>query len=216
MAQPLLMRDRGRLWTRNLRPGEKVYGEMLRRFQGHEFRDWAARRSKLAAYMEKGGRAFQPRGDETVLYLGAASGTTVSHLSDLLPRGRIIAVEFSPRPFRDLLHLAALRPNLIPVLGDARMADAYAPYVDRAVDWLVQDIAQRDQAEIFRRNVVRFAGPATIGFLAVKSRSINVAAAPRAVYDDVRRDLETGGLKVRETVELDPFERDHAMMIVSR
>jgi fibrillarin-like pre-rRNA processing protein len=195
----------------------KVYGESLRRFQGHEFRDWAARRSKLAAYLERGGRSFgAPQGDEIVLYLGAASGTTVSHLSDLLPQGRVVAVEFSPRPFRELLHLAAARPNIVPVLGDARDPDAYAPYLERPADLVVQDIAQRDQAEIFRRNLERFAGERTLALLAVKSRSVNVAAAPRKVYENVQRELVQAGHKVEELVELDPFEKDHAMLTVRR
>lgn len=194
----------------------KVYGESLRRFQGHEFRDWPARRSKIAAYLERGGRVFRPKGDELVLYLGAASGTTVSHLSDLLPTGRIVAVEFSPRPFRELLHLAADRPNIVPILSDARAPDAYAAYLERPADLLVQDIAQRDQADIFRRNVERFASKETTCFFAVKSRSVDVAAAPRKVYEAVKRELTTAGQRIDEVVELDPFEKDHAMLVVHR
>jgi fibrillarin-like pre-rRNA processing protein len=211
-----LLRERGRTWTRNLRPGERVYGESLRRIGGHEYRDWAARRSKLAAYLEKGGRALTLRGAEHVLYLGAASGSTVSHLSDLLPQGRIVALEISPRPFRDLLHLAALRPNILPVLGDAHLPAAYAPLVDRAPDILVQDIAQRDQADLFARNAEQFLAPGRVGFLAIKARSINVAAPPKKVYDAVQKDLSEAGLVVRERVELDPFEKDHAMFVVTR
>jgi len=194
----------------------KVYGESLRRFQGHEFRDWAARRSKLAAYLERGGKALRPKGNELVLYLGAATGTTVSHVSDLLPEGRIVAVEFSPRPFRELLHLASSRPNILPVLSDAHEPAKYAPYLDRPADLLVQDIAQRDQAEIFRKNLTRFADGNTLALLAVKSRSVNVAEAPRRVYEQVKRQLGEAGHRVEETVELDPFEKDHAVLTVRR
>lgn len=210
----LLVRDRGRLYTRNLTPGERVYGEKLKRIQGKEFRDWAARRSKLAAYLEKGGKSFRLSGSETVLYLGAGSGTTVSHLSDLLPKGRILAVEFGPRPFRDLLHLAALRPNIVPILSDANHVEAYQAYLDRPADLVVQDIAQRNQAEIFSRNVVRFLKKGGRGLLAVKSRSVNVAAQPQKVYEAVKRDLGKAGLKVVESVDLEPFEKDHALMCV--
>ncbi len=209
-----LLRERGRTWTRNLNPGTKVYGELLRRFQGQEYRDWAARRSKLAAYMENARKAIDVKGDEHVLYLGAASGTTVSHLSDLLPDGRIVAVELSPRPFRDLLHLAVARPNIVPVLGDARDTDAYQAFVDSPPQIIVQDIAQRDQAEIFARSFSRFAAPTTTGYLAVKARSVNVAAEPKKIYDSVRKTLSASGLKVAQTLELDPFETDHAMVVV--
>lgn len=212
----LLVRDRGRLFSRNLVPGERVYGEKLRRFQGKEYRDWAARRSKLAAYLEKGGKRFRLKGAERILYLGAASGTTVSHLSDLLPGGQVLAVELSPRPFRDLLHLAALRPNIVPLLGDAARPEAYQAFVGAPVDLLVQDIAQRDQAAIFARNVRAFLKGGGTGFLAVKARSVNVAAPPKKIYDQVRRELESNKLKVAEAVDLEPFEKDHAMLVVAR
>ena len=209
-----LVRERGRSWTRSLVPGQRHYGEFLRRFQGAEYRSWNGRRSKLAAYLEKGGQ-IRLHGNEHVLYLGAASGTTVSHLSDLLPDGRILAVEMSPRPFRDLLQLAVTRPNIVPILGDARHPEAYEAYVDRPADVLVQDIAQPDQAEILRRNVVRFAGPEATTYFAVKARSVNVAAAPAKIYEAVASELRKGGLHVEDRRELDPLERDHAMFVVT-
>ena len=48
-----------------------------------------------------------------MLYLGAASGTTVSHVSDVVgPEGMVYAVEFSHRPGRDLPGHPAHRPAL--------------------------------------------------------------------------------------------------------
>ena len=211
---PTILHQGGRWHTLNLVPGQRVYRERLRRVQGQEYREWSVRRSKLAAYLERGGRQFQARGDENVLYLGAASGTTVSHVSDLVPKGRVYAVEFSPRPFRDLLHVSAQRANVVPILSDAVAPDAFAPYLLHRVPILYQDIAQRNQAQIFAANAKRFLGQKGLGFLAVKARSINVARAPRQTYDLVKRDLTAQGLDVRETIELDPFERDHAMLVV--
>jgi fibrillarin-like pre-rRNA processing protein len=204
----------GRLHTPNLRPGVKVYGERLTRLRGQEIREWSARRSKLAAYMARGGRRFHVIGHEDVLYLGAASGTTVSHLSDLLPKGRIFSIEFSARPFRDLITLAAQRPNIVPILSDASKPDAYAPFLLHRVPIVYQDIAQRNQAQIFAENLRRFLGQDGVGFLAVKARSINVAEAPRATYEAVRKDLTARGFETVETTELDPYERDHAMLVV--
>lgn len=212
MTQALL--HAGRLHTPNLRPGVRVYGERLTRLRGEEFREWNPRRSKLAAYLTKGGRRFRLQGDEDVLYLGAATGTTVSHLSDLLPRGRVFAVEFSARPFRDLLGLAAQRPNVIPILSDAARPDAYAPYLLHRVPLVYQDVAQRNQAQLFAQNVERFLAQGGAGFLAVKARSINVAQAPRATYEAVRKELASRGFEILETAELDPLERDHAMLVV--
>ena len=56
-----------------------------------------------------------------VLYLGAAAGTTVSHVSDIVgPTGCVYAVEFAHRPGRDLINMAKSRTNVIPIIEDAR------------------------------------------------------------------------------------------------
>ncbi len=66
-----------------------------------------------------------------VLYLGGASGTTVSHVSDIigpvllkkfiiLKEGIVYAVEFSARSGRDLVNMAKKRTNVIPLIADAR------------------------------------------------------------------------------------------------
>jgi fibrillarin-like pre-rRNA processing protein len=210
--QPLF--HAGKLHTPNLRPGQRVYGERLTRLRGEEFREWSPRRSKLAAYLAKGGRRFHVNGNEDVLYLGAASGTTVSHLSDLLPKGRIFAVEFSPRPFRDLLGLGTVRGNVLPILSDASQPDRYAPFLLHRVPIIYQDIAQRNQAQLFAENLRRFLAQDGVGFLAVKARSINVAKDPRATYEAVKLELAQRGFETIDVTPLDPFERDHAMLVV--
>src|SRR5213596_4238204 len=101
------------LLTRNLNPGVSVYGESLPREGGIEYRRWDANRSKLAAYLKCGGRVWGFRATSSVLYLGAGSGTTASHVSDICRDGTITAVEISARAFRDLLRLAETRPNLV-------------------------------------------------------------------------------------------------------
>ena len=48
-----------------------------------------------------------------MLYLGAASGTTVSHVSDVVGEdGLVFAVEFSHRSGRDLINMAKKRTNV--------------------------------------------------------------------------------------------------------
>jgi len=55
------------------------------------------------------------------LYLGAASGTTCSHVSDVIgPEGILYAVEFSARCGRDLISMAKKRNNVVPIIEDAR------------------------------------------------------------------------------------------------
>ncbi len=202
------------LYTRNLVPGKAVYGEALVREEGIEYRKWDAARSKLAAYLKRGGRIWPFRDTCSVLYLGAGSGTTVSHISDLCPSGSIVAIEISPRSFRDLVGVAEARPNLIPILADATQPQSYRSHVDQ-VDVVYQDVAQRDQEDIFLRNLA-FLRPGGTGFLMVKARSVDVAARPSEVYVRARETLVKGGTEVLDLRELDPFETDHAALVVRK
>jgi len=208
-----VVRHRGRWMTQNAVPGVRVYGERLVRQRGKEYRAWSPRRSKLAAYLANRGKAFRPNGAEHWLYLGAASGTTVSHVSDALPDGRVVAVEFSPRPYGDLLELAARRRNVLPVLSDASEPDAYAMLLEGPVDVVYQDIAQRDQDRLFLLNAKRFLKRDGTAFLAVKARSMDVAAAPRDIFKRVAQRLRDDGLAVDELVDLGPWQADHAMLV---
>src|SRR5690349_24963955 len=73
-----------KLGTRSLAPGKIVYGEEVVKAGDEEYRVWDPFRSKLAAAILKGLHEI-PFGDKSrVLYLGAASGTTVSHVSDIV------------------------------------------------------------------------------------------------------------------------------------
>jgi len=211
---PHVYTDGDRVYTVNLDPGVAVYGERLVAQGGVEYRAWDPRRSKLAALLQKGVGVF-PFGRRTdVLYLGAAQGTTVSHISDICVEGTIYAVEVSRRAFQKLLALSERRHNVMPILGDAGKPEAYERLVG-PVEALYQDVAQRDQVEIFARNL-RFLKPGGFGLLMVKARSADVTAKPRDVYARVRRELAAAGLSLVQATELDPLEKDHAAMLVER
>lgn len=200
------------LYTRNLVPGKAVYGEGLVEEAGVEYRKWDAVRSKLAAYLKRGGRVWPFRGASSVLYLGAGSGTTVSHLSDVCASGNLVAVEISPRVFRDLVSVAETRPNLVPILADAARPQSYRNHVD-SVDVLYQDVAQRDQESIFLRNL-DFLRSGGTGYLVVKARSIDVAAPPSEIVARARDALAKAGLEVLDVRDLAPFEVDHTLIVV--
>lgn len=203
-----LYTDGTHLYTRNAVPGRAVYGEALVQEGGAEYRQWAPDRSKLAALLQRRPAALDLPRKGAVLYLGAGSGTTASHVCDLVPGGRVFAVEKSREAFEQLLHLAQGRGNLIPLLADARTPETYAPRVGR-VDLLYQDVAQRDQAAIFLAHVPFLKGEGA-GLLMVKARSVDVTALPKDVFRRVREALEEGGLTVEAVVPLDPHQRDHA------
>ncbi len=206
--------DGARLYTRNLVPGRAVYGEGLTLQDGVEYRKWDATRSKLAAYLKLGGRVWPFRDTSSVLYLGAGSGTTASHVSDLCPAGRVVAIEISPRVFRDLVSVAESRPNLLPILADAARPESYRGHVS-PVDVVYQDVAQRDQDAIFLQNL-EFLKPRGIGLLMLKARSVDVAARPAEIYDRTRAALAGRDLEILDVRTLDPFETDHAALVVRK
>lgn len=191
-----------RLATFSLDP-EPVYGERI--LDG--YRVWDPFRSKLAALLQKGrGRGLSLSRDSKVLYLGAATGTTVSHVSDIACGGTIYAVEFSPRSMRDLLPLCERRKNIIPILADAARPESYCSLVE-PVDLVYQDVAQRNQAEIASLNSALYLKPEGNLILMMKTRSIDVTAAPQAVFRTEVRELK--GLYVVESADLLPFHQDH-------
>lgn len=185
--------------------GEPVYGEPT----DGEWRGWDPRRSKLGAMFEQGVETGL-EGGETVLYLGAAAGTTVSHVADFV--GPTYAVEFAARPARDLLDAAAPRPNLFPLLKDARKPETYAHVVE-PVDAIVQDVATRGQARVALVNR-RFLHDDGRLLLSVKARSEDVTGDPDAVFEAVLDELEEG-YDVLETRGLEPFHEDHLGVVAA-
>lgn len=209
---PGVYTDGQSLYTVNLVPGISVYGERLVASGTQEFRAWNPRRSKLSALLLKGFTEYPFRKDSRVLYLGAATGTTASHISDIVPDGVVYCVEMAPKAFEKLLALSERRKNLVPILADARRPEVYRGIVGR-VDVLYQDVAQRGQSQIFLRNfsLVR---PAGLGILMLKARSVDVAASPERVFREELRVLRLDGLHIRSVVRLDPYQADHAAFIV--
>lgn len=205
--------DGERLYTRNSTPGKAVYGERLVAFGGENFREWVPTRSKLAAFIRSGGTFFPFSKSSKVLYLGAASGTTASHIADIVAEGVVFCVEFSPRSFRDLVPVCEGRPNMVPFLADATRPQEYSFGVS-AVDVVYQDIAQKGQVQILLKNLQAFS--AGKGLLVVKARSEDVTRDPVRIYEEAGRQLRNEGLKIEEIVRLDPMEKDHAMIGVSR
>src|SRR6056297_126042 len=187
--------------------GTPVYGEPT----DADWRCWDAGRSKLAAMMESG-LEVGLAGGETVLYLGAASGTTVSHVADFA--GPTYAVEFAPRPVRDLIGVAEDRSNLFPLLKDARKPETYAHIVESDLDLLIQDVATRGQASVAVDNA-RFLADGGQLCLAVKARSEDVTADPETVFERVREEVATA-YEIVDTRRLEPFHDDHLAVVARK
>jgi fibrillarin-like pre-rRNA processing protein len=204
-----------RLATENLVPGRNVYGERLIRSGRKEYRVWDAFRSKLAASILKGLNTvpIQPR--HQVLYLGAASGTTASHVSDIIGKqGHVYCVEFAPRSIRDLVeNVCAHRVNMSPILQDARMPEKYSMLVRGRVDDVYCDIAQPEQAKVLADNADAFLKEDGWIMLAVKAQSIDVTKEPSEVYRSEVRVLERRGFRIEQVVHLEPYDKAHAMIV---
>ena len=208
-----IYRKKNKIFTENLCKGLRVYNEKLVKFKGVEYRSWNPFRSKLAATILNG-FDFSIKSDSKVLYLGAATGTTVSHISDIIKDGRIYCIESSPVAVKGLINISKKRKNIIPILGDANHPDRYSSIVPQ-VDMIYQDISQRNQAEIFILNIEKYLKNNQTGILMVKARSIDVSLKPKEAYDIVCSKLEKNNLKIKHKIELSPYEKDHAAIIVS-
>ncbi len=204
----------GRLATRNLVPGKSVYGEELTTIDKVEYRGWNPYRSKLGAAIMNKMRTMRICKGASVLYLGAATGTTCSHVSDIIGEdGSLYCIELSERNLRELLKVCETRPNMLPVLEDARNVDKYAGDVGE-VDVIYQDVSARDQAEILLANskLLKDKGYA---YVAIKSQSISVAKKPELVYKEF---LETvgKGFNVIEKIDIMPYDKMHMFVVLEK
>lgn len=206
------------LCTLNLNPGKQVYGEKLVKVDNPdatktEYRVWNPFRSKLAASILGGVENIWMGPGSKVLYLGGSSGTTVSHVSDLVgPAGIVYAVEFSHRSGRDLINMAKTRPNIIPIIEDARHPLKYRMLVGM-VDCVFADVAQPDQARIIALNAHHFLKNGGHYVISIKANCIDSTAPAEAVFAKERNKLAEEGLKPQEQLTLEPYERDHAVVV---
>ena len=206
--QPGIFRRNGSLYTLAA-SDQEVYGENFIEEEGQEFRRWHPDRSKIGAAIEKG-IDIELETDSVLLYLGAASGTTVSHMSDILMDGFVFAVEYSDTVIRDLVHLAENRENIGPILGDARKPEEYEDIVE-GVDYLFQDISQKDQAEIFIRNAEKYLSDQGKAAIAIKAQSISSSRDPEEIFEEVKDKLKEK-FEIEEETRLEPYEKDHLFL----
>ncbi|OCT71169.1 hypothetical protein XELAEV_18038075mg, partial [Xenopus laevis] len=205
------------LVTKNLVPGESVYGEKRISVEDGEvkteYRAWNPFRSKIAAAILGGVDQIHIKPGVKVLYLGAASGTTVSHVSDVVgPEGLVYAVEFSHRSGRDLINVAKKRTNIIPVIEDARHPHKYRMLVGM-VDVVFADVAQPDQTRIVALNAHNFLKNGGHFVISIKANCIDSTAAPEAVFAAEVKKMQQENMKPQEQLTLEPYERDHAVVV---
>ncbi|KAL2752297.1 hypothetical protein ACRALDRAFT_1063555 [Sodiomyces alcalophilus JCM 7366] len=211
--------------TRNLTPGESVYGEkrvsvdnVTQNDDGTttntkiEYRVWNPFRSKLAAAVIGGLDKLYFGPGSKVLYLGSASGTSVSHVADIVgPTGFVYAVEFSPRSGRDLIAMASKRTNVVPIVEDARQPLKYRMIMPM-VDAIFADVAQPDQARIVAMNAHYFLKVGGGILISIKANCIDSTAPAAKVFASEVEKMRAERISPKEQLTLEPFERDHCLV----
>lgn len=203
----------GKLATKNLVPGSKVYGEELVKIKNEEYRLWDPTRSKLAAAILKGIKDVPIKSKDKILYLGIAHGTTASHISDIIGKeGIIYGVEISERSFRELMPTAQKRGNIVPILADARKPEEYESNVSEEIDAVYVDIADPQQTEVAIRNCKKFLKKGGYLLLAIKARSIDVTRPPKKICQEEVEKLKAD-FEIIDWKTLDPLEQDHGFVV---
>jgi len=202
-----------KLATENLVPKNQVYNEKLVKIKGTEYRIWNPFRSKLAATIMNGLRDFPFMQKSSVLYLGVSTGTTISHISDIVGQnGIIFGVEHTSRVARDFLdRVASHRKNIIPIIQDARKPQEYFS-VFKKVDVVYVDIAQPDQTDIAINNCKMYLKSNGYLFLVIKTRSIDVTKDPKKVISNEIKKLESL-FEIKQIINLHPYDKDHVIVI---
>ena len=204
-----------KLATQNLVPGNQVYNERLVQSEGIEYRIWNPFRSKLAAAIMNGLKDFPFCQKSDVLYLGVSTGTTISHISDIVGQnGTIFGIEHASRVARDFLdRVASHRKNIVPIIHDARKPEEFFS-VYKKVDVVYVDIAQPDQTNIAIENCKLYLKSGGYLLLVIKTRSIDVTKDPKEVIKSEIKKLDTL-FEIKQTIDLQPYDKDHAIVITT-
>ncbi len=203
------------IYTKNLLPGKRVYGEKLVQEKGTEFREWNPYRSKYCAAIKKGLKQSIFSKGAKILYLGSAEGTTISHVSDIVGKeGEIYGVDLSEIAMMKLMKLSEARENIYPILADANNTKDYTEFLEEKVDAMFQDISQRNQAEIFLKNAC-FLKKRGLGALSLKTKSVAQEKQKEEVLAQEKKILEKE-FEVLQVINLEPYEKEHYLILMRK
>lgn len=211
---PRVFSEGRKLYTINSAPGQQLFDEELLVLDGKEYRGWSPMRSKLGAAIVKGLPQLPIKDTSRVLYLGAAHGYTPSYIADIASEGAVIALDFAPRVVRDLVFVAEKRSNILPLLADANHPESYL-HIAGSVDIVYQDVAQKNQIDIFTKNCSMLLKPGGFGMLALKARSVDVLQNPQGIFLVAKRELERK-FAVIDYRLLSPLQKDHAFFVCKK
>ena len=198
--------------TKNLVKGIRTYKEKIKIINDIEYRIWDPFRSKLAATIIKNVNVLPIKKKSLVLYVGASTGTTISHISDIMGcDGKIFGVEHSIRVAREFINrVASKRINVIPIIADARYPQKYFS-IYKKVDVVYCDIAQQNQTDIAIINCKMYLKKNGYLLLIIKTRSIDTTKNPKDIIHEEMNKLKD--FRIIQKIDLYPYDKDHAMVI---
>ncbi|XP_020289803.1 rRNA/tRNA 2'-O-methyltransferase fibrillarin-like protein 1 [Pseudomyrmex gracilis] len=167
-----------------------------------EYRIWDPFKFKLAAAIRKDINNIYIMPKSKVLYLGAESGTAVSHVADIVGLdGIVYAVESVQKHMKQLVEVAQKRSNIVPILEEAWHPYKYRMLIGM-VDVIVSDIARPDYTEIVAKNAHNYLKNGGHFVIFIK-----MSMDPSDRYNDAwrtaRRNLENEKLRIEEYKKLD-------------
>ncbi len=203
-----------KLATENIEIGRKVYGEDLIKDNNIEYRLWNPYRSKLAAAILNKLKTFEIKKNSLVLYIGSATGTTSSHVSDIVgEEGIVYCIEISERNMRQFLNSCENRENMVPILADAGNPEQYKEMIDEC-DIIYQDVSTRNQAEILLKNK-EFLKKGGIVYFIIKSQSIDISKNPNDVYEQELNKLKQD-FEIIEQIDIEPYDKKHLFAVLKK
>ena len=195
---------KGEIFQGVFKKGEKILTK------GKNIEEWNPFKSKPAAAILNGLQNFPVKKAQKILYLGAAHGTTISHFSNIVgDRGIIYGVEFSSKIISKLVEKAKTKKNVVPLLEDARFPENYG-WIGK-VELVYEDVAQRDQVSILKRNKV-FLEKGELIIITLKAKAIDSVKDVKEIYKEVVGELSED-FEIAETVDLEPYEHDHLFIV---
>src|SRR3989338_2403891 len=210
-----IFKDGNRIYTNNLVPGKSVYNEKLVKEGTMQLREWDPKRSKLGAAIANGLKEMPIKHGGIVLYLGASTGTTVSHVSDIAgPEGFVYGIEFAELVLRNLIDLANQRKNMAAIKADARKTGEYK-WIEEC-DVVFADIADPQETEIALRNCKEFLKKGGYLMISIKSQSIDVTKKPKEIYEQEKKKIETAGFHVVQVIDLEQHEEKHCLIVAKK
>jgi fibrillarin-like pre-rRNA processing protein len=174
-------------------------------------RFWDPTRSKVCAALKKKINLFPITSNSKILYLGVAEGYTISYISDIITKGIAIGVDISAHSMQKFYLISKKRENLVPILEDANKPENYKDLIDFKVDLIIQDVAQKNQIEILKKNSDFFLKESGYVMLSLKTTAISQGKTNNIINEQLK-EFEKH-FKIIDKKRLDPFEKKHIFVI---